>query len=333
MRAPAGTRSSAARRDLEDGADDPARPGRSYVSPSSQPSLPSVQRRKASERAPQLRPGSGRPRAHVNLAQVGVLAPEAYGALRRLPPSSRPREITRRRRPTPSSRVDRRAHGPARVRRSGGGPAPKQRPPVPVALSVAGSEDCGHGGTLLGHGSRLRDRVCVVDRVDSGHRSAAARVLADEGARVVVTGRDTERRVGESRYRAASSASCATSPSRMDSGGARGEVRAAVGLDRLSRQQRGCGVPGGFEELSDSQWEEMWQLNVMSFASTIKATLPDMRDRRRGAIERLVDGGKAAVDVDAELHGHEGRRALALAADCRPVRGRRDPVQRRHAGS
>ena len=28
----------------------------------------------------------------------------------------------------------------------------------------------------------------------------------------------------------------------------------------------------------------MWQLNVMSFVRTIKATLPEMRDRRRGAI-------------------------------------------------
>ena len=33
-----------------------------------------------------------------------------------------------------------------------------------------------------------------------------------------------------------------------------------------------------------------------------KAALQDMRERGRGAIERLVDGGEASADVDAEIH-------------------------------
>ena len=35
----------------------------------------------------------------------------------------------------------------------------------------------------------------------------------------------------------------------------------------------------GFEELSDLQWDEMWQLNVMSYVRAIRAALPEMRGR------------------------------------------------------
>jgi NAD(P)-dependent dehydrogenase (short-subunit alcohol dehydrogenase family) len=38
------------------------------------------------------------------------------------------------------------------------------------------------------------------------------------------------------------------------------------------------------EEVSDEQWDEMWQLNVMSFVRAIRAVLPGMRERGRGAI-------------------------------------------------
>jgi NAD(P)-dependent dehydrogenase (short-subunit alcohol dehydrogenase family) len=39
-----------------------------------------------------------------------------------------------------------------------------------------------------------------------------------------------------------------------------------------------------FEELTDEQWEQSWQLNVMSAVRAIRAVLPDMRERGRGAI-------------------------------------------------
>jgi NAD(P)-dependent dehydrogenase (short-subunit alcohol dehydrogenase family) len=39
-----------------------------------------------------------------------------------------------------------------------------------------------------------------------------------------------------------------------------------------------------FEELSDVQWDEMWQLNVMSYVRAIRAVLPGMRERGVGAI-------------------------------------------------
>jgi NAD(P)-dependent dehydrogenase (short-subunit alcohol dehydrogenase family) len=39
-----------------------------------------------------------------------------------------------------------------------------------------------------------------------------------------------------------------------------------------------------FEEVADPEWEEMWQLNVMSYVRAIRAVLPQMRERGGGVI-------------------------------------------------
>jgi 3-oxoacyl-[acyl-carrier protein] reductase len=46
----------------------------------------------------------------------------------------------------------------------------------------------------------------------------------------------------------------------------------------------GVAYQASFDELSDAQWDDMWQLNVMSYVRAIRAVLPEMRERRRGAI-------------------------------------------------
>ncbi len=39
-----------------------------------------------------------------------------------------------------------------------------------------------------------------------------------------------------------------------------------------------------FDELTDEHWDDLWQLNVMSFVRSIRAVLPSMRGRREGVI-------------------------------------------------
>ena len=39
-----------------------------------------------------------------------------------------------------------------------------------------------------------------------------------------------------------------------------------------------------FEEVTDEQWDAMWQLNVMSYVRCIRAVLPAMREAGRGTI-------------------------------------------------
>ena len=46
----------------------------------------------------------------------------------------------------------------------------------------------------------------------------------------------------------------------------------------------GQAYQASFEEVTDREWDEMWQLNVMSYVRAIRAVLPSMRERSRGAI-------------------------------------------------
>ncbi len=46
----------------------------------------------------------------------------------------------------------------------------------------------------------------------------------------------------------------------------------------------GAAYQARFEELSDEQWDELWQLNVMSAVRAIRAVVPSMRERGAGSI-------------------------------------------------
>src|SRR5438094_753285 len=39
-----------------------------------------------------------------------------------------------------------------------------------------------------------------------------------------------------------------------------------------------------FEAVSDGEWTELWELNVMSYVRAIRAALPQMRERQSGVI-------------------------------------------------
>jgi 3-oxoacyl-[acyl-carrier protein] reductase len=130
----------------------------------------------------------------------------------------------------------------------------------------------------------LRDRVCVVTGSTGGIGLTAARMLADEGAGVVVTGRDP------GRVEAAKTASGATLGVAVDLARADGpsellrETRETLGPVDCLVNNVGAAYQSSFEELSDSDWDSMWQLNVMSFVRAIRDVLPEMRERRGGAI-------------------------------------------------
>jgi 3-oxoacyl-[acyl-carrier protein] reductase len=130
----------------------------------------------------------------------------------------------------------------------------------------------------------LRDRVCLVTGSTSGIGLATARQLVQEGGRVIVCGRDSER----------------VAHARRDVGAAFGvvcdlaepgapeelvaETVEAVGPVDCLVNNVGEAYQTTLEELSDTQWEQMWQLNVMSYVRAIRAALPGMRERGSGAI-------------------------------------------------
>jgi 3-oxoacyl-[acyl-carrier protein] reductase len=126
---------------------------------------------------------------------------------------------------------------------------------------------------------RLRDRVCLVTGSTGGIGLATARVLADEGAQVVTVGRrEQPPGVGEALH----------VPADLGRKGAPEAVveRALAELGRVDCLVNNVGTAyqAGFDELTDEQWDDLWQLNVMSFVRAIRTVLPSMRARGEGVI-------------------------------------------------
>jgi 3-oxoacyl-[acyl-carrier protein] reductase len=130
----------------------------------------------------------------------------------------------------------------------------------------------------------LAGRVCVVTGSTGGIGLETARQLADEEARVVVCGRSADR-VEAARRAAGAELGVAVDLSRPDAPEElMGEAASALGHVDVLVNNVGAAYQAGFEDLSDADWNEMWQLNVMSAVRAIRAVAPSMRERGAGAI-------------------------------------------------
>jgi NAD(P)-dependent dehydrogenase (short-subunit alcohol dehydrogenase family) len=130
----------------------------------------------------------------------------------------------------------------------------------------------------------LRGRVCLVTGSTSGIGLATARLLAEEGGRVAVCGRDGER-VERARVEAGAELGLVCDLAEPDAPEALvTETAAALGPIQCLVNNVGIAYQARFEELSNAQWNEMWQLNVMSYVRTIRAALPAMRNSQDGVI-------------------------------------------------
>src|SRR5919198_728899 len=183
----------------------------------------------------------------------------------------------------------------------------------------------------------LRDRVCVVTGSTGGIGLATARLLGSEGARVVVCGRDS-RRVETARTEAGAALGVVADLSAPDAPEALvNEATAELGRVDVLVNNIGEAYQVAFDELSEAQWEAMWQLNVMSYVRAIRAVLPQMRERRDGVIVNvsstagkptatdawLADGGLA--DQQAARSGKTRDEVLAAVGAGRPLGRLADP--------
>jgi 3-oxoacyl-[acyl-carrier protein] reductase len=125
----------------------------------------------------------------------------------------------------------------------------------------------------------LRDSVCLVTGSTGGIGLEVAHLLAAEGARVVTCGRsETAPRVGEALHVSADLGR-AGEPERLVR-----EVENAFGGVDVLVNNVGAAYQRSFDEVTDEQWQELWDVNVMSYVRTIRAVLPTMRGRRSGTI-------------------------------------------------
>ncbi|MFL5945154.1 MAG: SDR family NAD(P)-dependent oxidoreductase [Gaiellaceae bacterium] len=126
----------------------------------------------------------------------------------------------------------------------------------------------------------VRDRVCLVTGSTAGIGLETAKLLSAEGAKVIVTGRDTDR---VERARAEAGAAAGVTADLSEAGAAERLV-AEVGPVECLVNNVGVAYQAGFEDVTDEQWDSMWQLNVMSYVRCIRAVLPGMRQAGRGTI-------------------------------------------------
>jgi 3-oxoacyl-[acyl-carrier protein] reductase len=177
----------------------------------------------------------------------------------------------------------------------------------------------------------LTDRICLVTGSTAGIGLETARLLVAEGARVVINGRDADR---AEQARADVGAALAVACDLSQPGSADelvGEIVQALGPVECLVNNVGDAYQIGFEELSDDQWNAMWQLNVMSYVRCIRAVLPGMRDASAGTIVNVSSTAgkrpstgmpnysvtKAAVlslsRLVADLYAKQGIRCNAIA--------------------
>jgi NAD(P)-dependent dehydrogenase (short-subunit alcohol dehydrogenase family) len=117
----------------------------------------------------------------------------------------------------------------------------------------------------------LRDVACLVTGSSEGIGRETARLLADEGARVVTCARGDAPGVGEALHVRAD-LSRAGEPER-----AVGEATAALGGLRVLVNNVGVARQAKFEEVPDDEWDAYWQLNVMSYVRASRAAMPHLR--------------------------------------------------------
>ena len=125
----------------------------------------------------------------------------------------------------------------------------------------------------------LRDKVCVVTGSTGGIGREVARLLAQEGALVVTSGR---RGAGPGVGEALHVAGDLSKPGAPE--GLITRATAELGPVDCLVNNLGAAYQARFEELSDGQWDEQWQLNVMSAVRAIRAVVPSMRERGAGSI-------------------------------------------------
>jgi 3-oxoacyl-[acyl-carrier protein] reductase len=166
----------------------------------------------------------------------------------------------------------------------------------------------------------LRGKTCVVTGSTGGIGLETARLLAGEGARVVTCGRSGAPGVGEALHVQADLGRVGE-PERLIAEA--GEVDVLVNNVGVAYQR-------DFLEVTDAQWQEMWELNVMSYVRAVRAAVPQMRERGGGAIVNVSSTAakrpstgmpdysvvKAAVlslsRLVADLYAQEGIRCNAV---------------------
>ena len=127
--------------------------------------------------------------------------------------------------------------------------------------------------------------MCVVTGSTGGIGRATAQMLAGEGAKVVTSGRGAAPGVGEELHIKADLADREAPSELIEKASELGAVDCLV-------NNVGSAYQVDFDQVTDDQWDEMWQLNVMSYVRAIRSVLPAMRERGGSIVNVSSTAGK-----------------------------------------
>jgi NAD(P)-dependent dehydrogenase (short-subunit alcohol dehydrogenase family) len=144
----------------------------------------------------------------------------------------------------------------------------------------------------------LTDTVCLVTGSTGGIGRAVSELLRAEGAQVVTVGRSG----GDIRADLAQ----AGEPERVVR-----ETEERHGRIDVLVNNVGVAYQRTFEEVSDADWDELWQLNVMSYVRAIRAALPGMKQRGQGVIVNV--SSTAAKRPSASMPDYSVTKAAVLS--------------------
>src|SRR3954454_16632515 len=120
----------------------------------------------------------------------------------------------------------------------------------------------------------LRGKRCIVTGSTGGIGLETARLLSVEGAAVVTCGRSGAPAIGEELHVQAD----------LSRPGEPERVIAEAGDVDILVNNAGLAYQRDFLDVTDAQWQEMWDVNVMSAVRATRAVVPGMRERGGGAI-------------------------------------------------
>ena len=133
---------------------------------------------------------------------------------------------------------------------------------------------------------RLEGKACLVTGSTGGIGLETARLFVAEGGRVATCGRSEAPGIGEALH-IREDLSEAEAPARAVDAA----VDALGGLDVLVNNV-GFAVHARFEEVTDEDWDAMWNLNVMGFVRAIRAAVPHLRASKGAIVNVSSTAGK-----------------------------------------
>lgn len=155
---------------------------------------------------------------------------------------------------------------------------------------------------------QLENKTALVTGSTKGIGFAIARLLAAEGAKVIVNGRSAE------------SAHAAAKKIGPNACGVAADVSTAAGCAELVRQMpkvdilvnnAGIFEPKAFTDIPDADWERFYQVNVMSAVRLTRAYLPGMLERNWGRV--IFMSSESGIQIPEEMIHYGMTKAAELA--------------------